>query len=620
MATRTTQPLSWPQSIRALMRAWKPLVVYELLVGLLTTTVLGPPLVLVFYRLIELAGEPVLGNLELARFLLSPLGLVALVVVPSIAAALVLVHYSGLILLADAAIGGRTLSLVQLLRTMIAAAPRLLGLALVQVSLALAAAVPFVGLAALVYWLLVSEADINYYLDARPPRFWLAAAIGAVLAAGLAAAWAWIFIRWAFALPACVLHGQGPVQAIRASGTLARGRGARLLAWVVAWVAVEQLTVFAAIWMLDRFNATLASTFQERLSMLVWSTVALLLVDTAVLQVIAAIFAIGLAALIAWQYQQACQVANAAGAPRETLTLTAVRPALSAVRPSWQARSAVLALAVAGPTLSIVSAVALARTVVEHRTARVTAHRAGSKAAPENSLAALKRALAAGADCVEIDVQQTADGQVVLMHDRDLRRMAGDPRDVNDVTLADLRPLRLTPSGGADDEPIPTLAEFLAACDDRVRLNVELKDFGRTPGLALAVVEVLRQAGFIGRAGVSCFDLPPLVEISAAEPKIPVGKILSAAQGDLTRLPVDFLSLHQRMVTANLVRAAHAQQMEIHAWTVNDRDAALRLLDLGADNLITSDPALMREVVDWYQGRDDVERVLMRLRRWMRGE
>jgi len=51
--------------------------------------------------------------------------------------------------------------------------------------------------------------------------------------------------------------------------------------------------------------------------------------------------------------------------------------------------------------------------------------------------------------------------------------------------------------------------------------------------------------------------------------------------------------------------------MEIHAWTVND---------LGADNLIASDRALMREVVDWYQGRDDVERVLMRLRRWMRGE
>jgi glycerophosphoryl diester phosphodiesterase len=99
-------------------------------------------------------------------------------------------------------------------------------------------------------------------------------------------------------------------------------------------------------------------------------------------------------------------------------------------------------------------AVTLRGTVVEHRPTRVTAPR-GSKAAPENSLAALKRALAAGADCVEIDVQQTADGQVVLMHDRDLRRMAGDPRDVNDVTLADLRPLRLTPSGGADDEPIP---------------------------------------------------------------------------------------------------------------------------------------------------------------------
>ncbi len=68
----------------------------------------------------------------------------------------------------------------------------------------------------------------------------------------------------------------------------------------------------------------------------------------------------------------------------------------------------------------------------------------------------------------------------------------------------------------------------------------------------------------------------------------------------------------------DLVRRAHRQGKEVHAWTVNTRESALRLLDLGADNLITSDPALAREVVDWYAGLGDTERMLLRLRRWLR--
>ena len=186
------------------------------------------------------------------------------------------------------------------------------------------------------------------------------------------------------------------------------------------------------------------------------------------------------------------------------------------------------------------------------------------------------------------------------------------------MTLEDLDGLRLRDSSGATDEHIPTLAEFITACDDRIRINVELKDFGSSPHLALAVVDVLRHHGFTERAVVSCFQLPPLVTIKQSEPKLPVGIIVSAVQGDLTRMPVDFFSLNQRLVRGDLVRRAHHHDIEVHAWTVNDRESALRLLDLGCDNLITSDPMLMREVVDWYASLADTQRLLMRLRRWMR--
>jgi glycerophosphoryl diester phosphodiesterase len=132
------------------------------------------------------------------------------------------------------------------------------------------------------------------------------------------------------------------------------------------------------------------------------------------------------------------------------------------------------------------------------------------------------------------------------------------------------------------------------------------------------LVDIVSGQKFVERAGVSCFELSPLTSVRREEPRMPVGMILSAVRGDMTRLPVQFLSLNQRLVDGELVRRAHARGLEVHVWTVNDREAALRLLDLGCDNLITSDPVLMREVVDWYAGLGDAERVLLRLRRWMR--
>jgi glycerophosphoryl diester phosphodiesterase len=132
------------------------------------------------------------------------------------------------------------------------------------------------------------------------------------------------------------------------------------------------------------------------------------------------------------------------------------------------------------------------------------------------------------------------------------------------------------------------------------------------------VVEVLGEHRFGGRAIVSCFDLAPLEAVRAADAELLVGIILTAAKGDVSRLPVNFLSLNRRLVRPDLVRRAHERGMEVHVWTVNDRGAALALVEMGCDNLITSNPVLVREVVDEYVQLSDVARVLLRLRRWIR--
>lgn len=428
---------SWRQLIGVVARAWKPLVIYELLMSWLTALVVGPLVVALSYRLIEFSGEAALGNLDLARFLLSPIGALALVFALSVSLGLLLFEYSGLIVLADAAFRGTRFSIGQTIARILRAAPQLFGLAVLQTSLAIIVALPFLGLAAVAYWLLLTGADINYYLDARPPRFWIAVAIGIVLGIACTISTLWFFLRWALAVPACVLGGQTALAAQRSSAILMRGRSGRLLMVVVGWQLLKNVVLIAAIASLDQVNEVLSAGFADNLSLLVWSTLALLLVDAVVLQLVGAVFAIGTAVLIAREYELATGSQSTPG----MAVVPGELPAGLSTVPAWQTRAAVFAIAIAGPAVSIFYAALLAREFVEHRPAWVTAHRAGSAAAPENSLAALRLAIAAGADYVEIDVQQTADGHVVLLHDRDLRRVTGDARDLRDVKLADLSDL-----------------------------------------------------------------------------------------------------------------------------------------------------------------------------------
>jgi len=140
--------------------------------------------------------------------------------------------------------------------------------------------------------------------------------------------------------------------------------------------------------------------------------------------------------------------------------------------------------------------------------------------APENSLAAFERAADAGLG-FELDVQLTADGHPVIMHDPDLERMTGDSRLISEVTLADLEPLRL--AGGT--QPIPTLAEALAVAKGRVPVLVEIKNEGEVGELEDAVAEEL--ADFEGEVAVISFNPYSLARVSRTQPDIVRGQLSS---------------------------------------------------------------------------------------------
>jgi glycerophosphoryl diester phosphodiesterase len=231
----------------------------------------------------------------------------------------------------------------------------------------------------------------------------------------------------------------------------------------------------------------------------------------------------------------------------------------------------------------------------------VTAHRGASLQAPENTLAAVRAAVSAGADYAEIDVQRTRDGRLVVMHDADLMRVAGNPAKVGRTTLAALQAVDVGARHGAQfaGERVPALEDVVAMARGRLRLNVELKYNVPDPGLAPAVVALLRRERFVDQAVITSLDLEALRQVEQLAPEIPTGLIVTAAVGNVTRLDVDFLSLSSARAQPRLVRRLQANGKRVHVWTVNDPDVMLRMLERGVDNVITDDPArlvrLMRQ-------------------------
>ncbi len=157
----------------------------------------------------------------------------------------------------------------------------------------------------------------------------------------------------------------------------------------------------------------------------------------------------------------------------------------------------------------------------------VVAHRGAQTLQPENSLPAFLLALVQGADALETDLRFTADDELVLFHDATVERTTEGTGAVRDYTLAELRRLRLRkPGGGLVAEPVPTLAELIAATGGQTPLLLELKDpLFLHPPYAAKLVDSLTQGGVLRRSALISFHYEHVAAVQSRCPAIPVGYI-----------------------------------------------------------------------------------------------
>ncbi len=586
---------------------------WTILVYAIFTAVFVPFLIALLDRGIFRGDRVIVGNEELYTWFLSPAGFTYIFIVILITLTGLVVRYSGLFQIVTDHLLGRDVSVKE---TALHIAPRvhiLIKLCAVTIAGAVLLLLPLVmGLGA-IYLIWLAEFDINYYIITTPPE-WYTAITWAVVWSG---AWSlFAIVTAACALPALPAYLDGKktiLEALREVWEAPMNKTLQL---------IKAVAMAAAIWFVFRLlsDAVLLFSFYHLTGWLQTSldslrTVSFIMGTYLFLSLgfgtVISFLGFSMISVIItkfyYSYSRPALEQDIPGLMRLT------RKTISLL--TWWTKPVRLASLV---LIVLAGGVAMSyfitgRTVEERQVLNI-AHRANALGAPENSIAALENSIAVGADMAEIDVQMTADGTVVLLHDADLMRVAGDPRRIADVNYDEISELLLITDQDLPPEKIgiPTLAEYLEASRNRIQLLIELKYYGFYPELAEETIRIVREHGMTDQVLIMSLSMAAVQQVAEIAPDFAIGYTSAVAAGDLVRLPVDFLAIFHQNITPPLVSAYAERGRPVYAWTVNDAGDMVRAIENGAAGLITDEPVLAGSIIREMSELTRPQRLLLR--------
>ena len=591
-----------------LRSCWRCMTGTALLCYALAAVVMLPLIGGLVRLLIARTSSSAVVDVDIVWFLFSTApGLVALILVTALAVAVTAVEQACLMSVGLAQARGGSLRVRDAFAHGTARAAPILRLTVLLVVRLMLLIIPFAVAIGTTYWALLRQYDINYYLTHRPTEFWTAATIIGVVVGACAIVLVQRAVSWVLILPLLVFERVLPKSAFAESVCRIHEHRRAAALSLVAWTVVAIMLTLGATPLMQALGRLVAPLFGESmLGMLIFVgviAVTWLIVAFAISVLMGAMFALICVRL----YLDTAPVGKIVMPQRflDQIELGEHRRKIS-----WFAVVVVLAV---GVPVAAGAAYLLLQSTWTDRPVLVFAHRGASAAAPENTLAAFRRAGAEHADFVELDVQESADGVVLVAHDSDLMKVAHVPLRIWASTAAQLRAVDIGSyfSSTYADQRVPTLGEALAACKGISHVDIELKDYGHDQQLEERVIALVEAAGMQGQIVTMSLSRHMVAKMKRLRPNWTSGLLMATAIGDASRLPVDFLAVESRMASRVFIRSAHAAGKPVYVWTVNDPQRMVRLIGLGADGLITDRPGLGRDVVAHYASMSSAQRLLL---------
>ena len=596
--------------VRRLRDSWQLLAATAIAYKVIALVVLTPLVGVLFRTLVGLSGRSILADQDILYFFLGPVGWVCFVVVGSLWLGIIALEQSALLAILCAAAEGNRLSVVRALQftaqnklSVIRVTARMLAWALVTIA-------PCLALVGLIFYTLLNDYDINFYLHEKPFVFWIAASLGGITGLLTIVALLRLAVNWFFALPLVLFENVDSAHALHVSRARVTGRRRILLRWIGMWVLASITFSALATSAVVFLGSVLVAGSSGSLGLMVGAVGTALSLSALVNLGVNLMSTTVLATLLFSLYGQFGRSDHA-----EFPKFSAVESSGATTIGFKLNRKRLLGGLLIGVVLAVlVGALSITTIRLDDHT-EIAAHRGSSASAPENTMAAVRQAIEDGADWVEIDVQETADGQVVLFHDSDFMRIAGVDLKIWEATMDDLKEIDIG-SGFAQrfsDERVVTLSDVLAECKGKIRVIIELKFYGHEQQLEQRTVEVVEAQGMGADVVVMSLNNDAVQKLKSLRPHWQVGLLTSVALGGFRNADADFFAVSARLATRRFIKSKHKIGKGVMVWTVNDAVTMSRMISRDIDVLITDRPALARRVLQQRAQMSAPERLLLEL-------
>lgn len=582
------------QVVDCLKQTWPRLVVADLLYKLLAFMLLTPLLAALFRILLSLSGNQVLSDTDIALFFAGPFGWLCAIVLGAVWLAIVAMEQSSLLWMlatrsqkeTNPGVLASVQYAVEHASSVLRVSARLVGWSLLFIA-------PFLLIAGGVYIALLADYDINYYLAQRPREFQVALIIGAILAIGLAGVLLRLYSNWFLVIPLVLFEEVAPRDALETSKQRVVGHRRRVVIWLALWAAALFIANVVLTYLIGLVGSLLIPESVGSLPVLATRVGLMLMVMALGSLVINLVGTIGFAGMLYQGYLVI--VPNAREVIDQTSLSDDVDKPAHTILTKWR----ITAGCVVGVLVSALIGYLSLNSVQLEDDVEVMAHRGSSFTAPENTLAAFRQAIEEGADWIELDVQETVDGEVVVMHDSDFMKLSSNPLKIWDAKLHDLSDIDIGTwfDPKFSDQRVPKLAEVLRMCKDKIGVNIELKYYGHDQQLEQRVIDIVENEGMAEQVMIMSLDPEGVKKTKALRPNWMCGLLLSVYVGDLEEIQADFLAVNASFATRNFVKRAHNAGKQVFVWTVNDPVLMSHVMNDRVDGILTDRPDLAREVL-----------------------
>ncbi len=245
----------------------------------------------------------------------------------------------------------------------------------------------------------------------------------------------------------------------------------------------------------------------------------------------------------------------------------------------------------------------------------IIAHRGGGDLASENSAEGVKEAVRYGCYGTETDIQRTKDGYYIINHDDTFRRMAGVNKAAQNMTLEEIKALKVRDTTGKSGYvSIPTLEEFLDSGAGRIHYFLELKGSTADRKMADDVVRIVKEKGLEEDVTIISLKYDLVDYVEQTYPEMDTGVLFFLGTGNLQNLNCDMLIVEQGMASETIYQMAHDAGKKIAVWTVNTHDALYDFLDDNVDGVITDTVELAETVEKELEKRSELTLIKDRVR------